>query len=226
VALAGPPAVDELRAALHSVSQENAHLARLTQDLPVLSRARGGALPVRRVEASLPELMADACRRISPRAGDVHLTFTAAEAQVRIDPVWFRQAVDNLVDKAIRHTPAGGRVDVAASRPNGTILLVVDDTGPGFTAAPVSAPFEPFASAGRKQGEGGGIRWPRTRRRPHHRRGSRRQGLGGEPSAGRRPGEHDDGRRVIPGPRLTAARRRSPMAVACQRRGSLSAAGQ
>jgi signal transduction histidine kinase len=141
------------------VSQENAHLARLTQDLLVLSRARGGALPVRRVEASLPELMADACRRISPRAGDVHLTFTAAEAQVRIDPVWFRQAVDNLVDNAIRHTPAGGRVDVAASRPNGTILLVVDDTGPGFTAAPVSALFEPFASAGRKrereEGSGG-----------------------------------------------------------------------
>jgi two-component system, OmpR family, sensor kinase len=156
VALAGPPAVDELRAALHSVSQENAHLARLTQDLLVLSRARGGALPVRRVEASLPELMADARRRISPRAGEVHLTFTAAEAQVRIDPVWFRQAVDNLVDNAIRHTPAGGRVDVAASRPNGTILLVVDDTGPGFTAAPVSALFEPFASAGRKQEKEGG----------------------------------------------------------------------
>jgi two-component system OmpR family sensor kinase len=69
VALAGPPAVDELRAALHSVSQENAHLARLTQDLLVLSRARAGALPIRRVEASLPELVADACRRNSPRAG-------------------------------------------------------------------------------------------------------------------------------------------------------------
>src|SRR5262249_25802349 len=58
-----PPAVDELRAALNSVSQENAHLTRLTQDLLVLSRARGGALPIRRVEASLHELLADARRR-------------------------------------------------------------------------------------------------------------------------------------------------------------------
>jgi len=111
------------------------------------------------MEASLRELVADACRRNSPRAGDVHLTFTATEAQVRIDPVWFRQAVDNLVDNAIRHTPAGGRVDVAASQQNGTILLVVDDTGPGFTAVPVSTLFEPFASAGRKpekeEGSGG-----------------------------------------------------------------------
>jgi signal transduction histidine kinase len=63
------------------------------------------------------------------------------------------------VDNAIRHTPAGGQVDVTASRQNGTVLLVVDDTGPGFTAAPVSNLFEPFAPAGRKaekeEGSGG-----------------------------------------------------------------------
>src|SRR5262249_39736043 len=41
VALTGPPAVDELRAALRSVSQENAHLTRLTQDLLGLARAPG-----------------------------------------------------------------------------------------------------------------------------------------------------------------------------------------
>jgi len=156
VALTGPPAVDELRAALRSVSQENAHLTRLTQDLLVLSRARGGALPIRRVEASLRELLADARRRNAPRAGDVHLTFTAPQAQVRIDPAWFRQAVDNLVDNAIRHTPAGGRVDVTASRQNGTVLLVVDDTGRGFTATPGGSIFEPFAPAGRRQGKDGG----------------------------------------------------------------------
>jgi signal transduction histidine kinase len=153
VALAGPQAVAELRAALHSVSRENVHLARLTQDLLVLSRARGGGLPIQRVEAPLRELLADARRRNSPWAGSVHLTFTAAEAQVRIDPAWFRQAVDNLVDNAIRHTPAGGRVDVAACRENGTVLLVVDDTGPGFTAAPAGTLFEPFAPSGRKPGK-------------------------------------------------------------------------
>jgi signal transduction histidine kinase len=63
------------------------------------------------------------------------------------------------VDNAIRHTPAGGQVDLTASRQNGTVLLVVDDTGPGFTAAPVSNLFEPFAPAGRKaekeEGSGG-----------------------------------------------------------------------
>src|SRR5262249_5721241 len=44
LALTGPQAVAELSAALQSVSGENAHLARLTEDLLVLSRARSGAL--------------------------------------------------------------------------------------------------------------------------------------------------------------------------------------
>jgi len=151
VALAGPQTVDELRAALRGVSEENAHLARLTEDLLALSRARGGTLPIRRVETSLPELLADARRRNLPRAGGIRMTFTAAQAGARIDPVWFRQAIDNLIDNALRHTPAGGRVDVSARHQDGTILLVVDDTGPGFTAAPAGAAFEPFAPSGRKQ---------------------------------------------------------------------------
>jgi two-component system, OmpR family, sensor kinase len=151
VALAGPQNADELRAALRGVSEENTHLTRLTEDLLALSRARGGILPIRRLETTLPELLADARRRNLPRSGKVRMTFTAAQIQVRIDPVWFRQAVDNLIDNAIRHTPAGGHVGIDASRQEGTILLVVEDTGPGFTATPASTVFEPFAPTGRRQ---------------------------------------------------------------------------
>ncbi|HEV2536630.1 MAG TPA: HAMP domain-containing protein, partial [Streptosporangiaceae bacterium] len=53
LALSGPQTVVELAAALRSVSAENAHLTRLTADLLVVARARGGMLPIRRVEISL-----------------------------------------------------------------------------------------------------------------------------------------------------------------------------
>ena len=70
VALSGPPTVTELTNALTSVSVENMYLTRLTEDLLVLSRARGGVLPLRLADVALPELLADARRRHGLRNGD------------------------------------------------------------------------------------------------------------------------------------------------------------
>ena len=63
--------------------------------------------------------------------------------------MWFRQAAGNLIENAVRHTPAGGRVDVSAYPEGGMIWLVVEDTGPGFAAGMLDQAFEPFARAGR-----------------------------------------------------------------------------
>ena len=146
VALSGPQSVKELTDALTSVSQENAHLTRLTEDLLVLSRASKGVLPVRRAEVALPELLDDARRRrgLLNSAG-VQVSFEASDCIVRVDPVWFRQAVDNLIDNALRHTPAAGRVKVRADRQGDTLSVVVEDTGPGFDEAFLGRAFEPFA---------------------------------------------------------------------------------
>jgi two-component system, OmpR family, sensor kinase len=146
VALSGPQTVKELTDALASVSQENAHLTRLTEDLLVLSRARNGVLPVRRAEVALPELLDDARRRRGLlNSTGVQVSFEAPDCIVQVDPVWFRQAVDNLVDNALRHTPPGGRVNVRADRQGDTLSVVVEDTGPGFDEVFLCQAFEPFA---------------------------------------------------------------------------------
>jgi signal transduction histidine kinase len=149
VALSGPQTVTELRNALTSVSQENAHLTRLTEDLLVLSRSRGGVLPVRLVQTTLPELLEAARRRHSLRNGrGAQVSFQAAECVVWVDPVWFRQAVDNLLDNALRHTPASGGVEVRAGVQGGVLAVVVADTGPGFDEALLGTAFEPFVRSG------------------------------------------------------------------------------
>ena len=149
VALSGPQTVTELANALTSVSQENAHLTRLTEDLLVLSRARGGVLPVRLVPAALPALLEDARRRHGQRHGrGARVSFQAADRIVRVDPVWFRQAVDNLLDNALRHTPDGGRVEVRAAVRDGVLSVVVEDTGPGFDESLLGTAFEPFVRSG------------------------------------------------------------------------------
>ena len=149
VALSGPQTREELRDALASVSQENVHLTRLTEDLLVLSRARGGVLPVQLVETTLLDLLSDARRRyglLNGQGAQVH--FRAPDCAVRVDSVWFRQAVDNLIDNALRHTPPGGRVDVCADRKDGTISVIVEDTGPGFAEGFIDEAFKPFARSG------------------------------------------------------------------------------
>jgi signal transduction histidine kinase len=156
VALSGPRTVTALTNALTSVSQENAHLTRLTEDLLVLSRARGGVLPVRLTEAALPELLDDARRRHGLlNGGGAQVSFAAPDRVVRVDPVWFRQAVDNLVDNAVRYTPPGGRVEVRASMAGGVLSVVVEDTGPGFDEALLHTAFEPFVRSAGPDGRRG-----------------------------------------------------------------------
>jgi signal transduction histidine kinase len=161
VALSGPQTVTELTNALTSVSQENAHLTRLTEDPLVLSRARGGVLTVRLVQTTLPELLEDARRRHGLRHGrGAQVSFQATACVVRVDPVWFRQAVDNLLDNALRFTPAGGRVELRAGVHGDVLSVVVEDTGPGFDEALLGTAFEPFRrSSGGTDGPGGRPGW-------------------------------------------------------------------
>jgi signal transduction histidine kinase len=68
---------------------------------------------------------------------------------VRVDPAWFRQAITNLIDNAIQHTPPEGQVTVTAGRDGAMLTLTVEDTGPGFSKAVLDHAFEPFTrSAG------------------------------------------------------------------------------
>jgi two-component system OmpR family sensor kinase len=168
LALSGPQSVQELQAALRSVSQENHHLTRLTEDLLVLARARGGMLPVRRAETSLAELLEAARRQVQPGSGaHARVSYWAADARVQVDPVWFRQAIGNLVDNAIQHTPPAGQVTVRAESRNGTLLVTVEDTGPGFPDTLLDGAFEPFvrpalAGGARRESVGLGLAVVRT----------------------------------------------------------------
>ncbi|HEX7996227.1 MAG TPA: ATP-binding protein [Streptosporangiaceae bacterium] len=148
LALSGQQSAAELAVALASVSEENEHLTRLTDDLLILARARGGTLSVQLNQTSLNDLIDQAKSTIlaaSKNTAGAHVRYSAADALVRVDCAWFRQAVINLVDNALRHTPAGGHVDVRISHNDSMVTLVVEDTGPGFDERFLNQAFEPFA---------------------------------------------------------------------------------
>ncbi len=163
LALSGPQTVAELQAALRSVSQENEHLTRLTEDLLVLARARGGTLPVQLLDTSLAELLETVRRRteLVPGARG-RVSFAAPDERVRVDPVWFGQAIGNLIDNAVRHTPPEGHITVRADHRDGMVRITVEDAGQGFPMSLLGGAFQPFAgspdgAAARRESAGLGL---------------------------------------------------------------------
>ena len=61
-----------------------------------------------------------------------------------VDAVLFRQALVNLVDNAVKYTPAGGSVEVSAAVVNGMVQLAVTDAGPGIAPEHQPRIFERF----------------------------------------------------------------------------------
>jgi two-component system, OmpR family, sensor kinase len=65
--------------------------------------------------------------------------------------------IGNLIDNAIRHTPAGGRVDVGICREGDHVTLLVEDTGPGIPQTDLARIFEPFFRGSQPDDDGTGL---------------------------------------------------------------------
>jgi len=76
---------------------------------------------------------------------------------VMADPALLERAVANLVENAVRHTPAGGKVRVVADRADGDVELRDSDSGPGIPEGERERVFKPFQRVGDAQGGGAGL---------------------------------------------------------------------
>lgn len=104
----------------------------------------------------LSERLASVERLAAERGVKLRLSCDTPGA-VRFDPEHLARAVDNLLDNALRHAPAGGVVTLSAHHtPAGALLLAVDDDGPGVAEELLPQLFEPFAT-GRADGTGLGL---------------------------------------------------------------------
>jgi signal transduction histidine kinase len=144
-------APEELEAALRSASEETDRLARLAEDLLVLSRARAGGLRIHRMRTSLRELLDRACVGHQARARDRGATIecTTPAVEIPVDPMRLRQALDNLLDNAICYGPAtGGLIRVEAAVSGEVATVTVENSGPGFGDDLLPKAFEAFVRGG------------------------------------------------------------------------------
>jgi two-component system OmpR family sensor kinase len=92
------------------------------------------------------------------RDGSIDLGFIRVEAvSVHAESVALDVLARNLIDNALRHTPAGGRVDVSVFAENDHAVFQVEDTGPGIPEADLDRIFEPFFRGSRARGQGTGL---------------------------------------------------------------------
>jgi heavy metal sensor kinase len=135
------------RPVIESVLEETERLSKTVENLMTLSRFDSGQWKLDRSEFDLTRLCRETAEQMSLLAEDkgVQLECAAYQAvNVNADPSRLRQVLINLIDNAIKYTPAGGRVDITVGEQLNYAIIDVTDTGQGIPAEALPHVFDRF----------------------------------------------------------------------------------
>jgi len=159
--LAGP-IEPEARRQVDMIERQVAQMARLIDDLLDVSRISRGRLELRRERVMCSEIVeaaVDDCRDELVAKGQ-HLRVTTPPAPVELDADRERvvQVLSNLVGNAVKYTPTGGTIALAASvAPPATLVISVTDDGIGIPPAKLTEIFDLFAQVDQSLERQGGL---------------------------------------------------------------------
>ena len=124
-------------------------LRRIARDIDDVSRAEEGSLTLETQPIEIGELVQHAAAAAGARyeAQGVALEQLGDRALANVDPQRVGQILANLLDNALRHTVAGGRVRIEGRRRDEVAVITVSDTGDGLTADQLDRVFERFYRA-------------------------------------------------------------------------------
>ncbi len=137
-ALAGRDDPHATREALADCIEETDRIRRLLDTLLDISAAEAGVLPLAREPIDVDRLLQGVGDLYALVAEERELTLVVEPGGAGVvhgDPTRLRQIVANLVDNAVKYTPAGGRVALDAHPSPGGVCVRVSDTGPGVPPA-------------------------------------------------------------------------------------------
>ena len=126
-----------LREALAGCLEESDRVAAMLSTLMDISEAETGTMQLRLEPVSLGELLHHTVDLFEDVVEDRGLAITAEapdDVRVRGDKSRLRQVFTNLVDNAVKYTPAGGRIDLRTAREGRDAVVTVSDTGTGIAA--------------------------------------------------------------------------------------------
>ena len=158
-ALEEPPVARDF---LERLNSEIDRMSSLVEELLELARLESGQAALHLTPFDLTELLAEVQESFLPRAKQarVHLSFQVEEEMPWIlgEKQKLRQVVANLLDNALKFTPAGRLVKVSAASDERYVDVLVTDTGPGIAPEHVPHVFERFYKVERsRHDEGSGL---------------------------------------------------------------------
>lgn len=147
----------ELGRELLGIALKNAdRLFRLVSDILDLTRIESGRFKDRREPCDLVGSLLAAVDRIRPQAEERKVQLEthapAGVASVSVDGVRMEQVFANLLDNALKFTPAGGRIEAIVEEQPGELLMAVRDSGVGIAAEHLERIFDRFYRVPRPPG--------------------------------------------------------------------------
>jgi two-component system OmpR family sensor kinase len=148
------------------IQDEAARMHRMVLNLLDLARLDAGTLDLQRAQLDLPSLLHNIAEKFTPQANAAGVTIrveTAALPPITGDGDRLAQVFSNLVDNAIKFTPAGGSINLKAVPSGSGVQVNVEDSGAGIAAEAIPRIFDrfyqidPARPGGQKHGTGLGL---------------------------------------------------------------------
>ncbi|MBP6763659.1 MAG: sensor histidine kinase N-terminal domain-containing protein [Rubrivivax sp.] len=159
----GDPA--SMKHSLRQIALSTQRAAHMVNQLLAMARAEDTGQVMRKTPVDLAAITRAVVRDFVPRSIErqIDLGYEGPESadgsRLMGEPLLLGELVRNLVDNALHYTPSGGTVTarVLADTANQTVVLQVEDTGPGIAPAEREAVFRPFYRALGTQVDGSGL---------------------------------------------------------------------
>ncbi len=152
------------------IGRQARHLTRLVEDVLDVTRLRHGKLRLEREPVDLVEIVRQAVESLEAAGRGTHHVIREAYADAPVviagDATRLEQVVRNLLDNAVKYSPANTAIDVCVERAGSDAVLSIRDEGIGIESEFLPRLFEPFAQAeraGQRRADGLGLGLPLVR---------------------------------------------------------------
>lgn len=131
---------------LDALDAQTKKLQSLIEALVKTSRLESGVIALHPVPGKLLPMLESAISQLAPKAESkkIQITLEPTEADAVFDPKWTEEAVYNLLDNAVKYTPAGGAIRVTVTAYQMFSAIHICDTGPGIPEEEQPRVFQRF----------------------------------------------------------------------------------